>query len=35
MVAEGCEANGLRVTMQQPVPWPPIVDCVTIFRKPA
>jgi SAM-dependent methyltransferase len=33
LVAEQCRANGLTVVLQQPVPWPPIVDCATIFRK--
>lgn len=35
LVAKACQANRLVVVLQQPVPWPPIVDCVTIFRKPA
>jgi SAM-dependent methyltransferase len=33
LVAEQCRSNGLTVVVQQPVPWPPIVDCATIFRK--
>jgi len=33
LVARACQVNGLTVALQQPVPWPPIVDCVTIFRK--
>jgi SAM-dependent methyltransferase len=33
LVTQACQANGLSVTLQQPVPWPPIVDCATIFRK--
>lgn len=35
LVAQACQANGLTVTLQQPVPWPrdAIVDCATIFRK--
>jgi hypothetical protein len=35
LVAEACRANGLTVVRQEPVPWPPIVDCATIFRKDA
>jgi SAM-dependent methyltransferase len=35
LVADQCRANGLTVVRQQPVPWPPIVDCATIFRKDA
>lgn len=33
LVAEQCRLHGLTVVRQQPVPWPPIVDCATIFRK--
>jgi ubiquinone/menaquinone biosynthesis C-methylase UbiE len=33
LVAEACEANGLTVVLQQPVPWFATVDCATIFRK--
>jgi ubiquinone/menaquinone biosynthesis C-methylase UbiE len=33
LVVQACHANGLTVTLQQAVPWPPITDCATIFRK--
>lgn len=33
LVAEQCRLHGLTVVRQQAVPWPPIVDCATIFRK--
>lgn len=35
LVARACQANGLTVTLQHPVPCsdPPIIDCATIFRK--
>lgn len=35
LVAHACQANGLTVTLQQPVPWDETVDCATIFRKDA
>jgi SAM-dependent methyltransferase len=35
LVARACQENGLTVALQQPVPWPPIVDCATVFRKDA
>jgi ubiquinone/menaquinone biosynthesis C-methylase UbiE len=47
LVARACQANGLTVALQQPVPWTadlrsdwktrihPFVDCATIFRKDA
>lgn len=35
LVARACQANGLTIVEQRPVPWPPIVDCVTVFRKDA
>jgi SAM-dependent methyltransferase len=33
LVAQTCQANGLTVILQQPMPWPPIIDYATIFRK--
>lgn len=35
LVARSCAQSGLVVSRQQPVPWPPIVDCATVFYKPA
>jgi ubiquinone/menaquinone biosynthesis C-methylase UbiE len=35
LVARACQAEGLTVVEQRQVPWPPIVDCATVFRKDA
>jgi ubiquinone/menaquinone biosynthesis C-methylase UbiE len=31
LVAAACRKNGLTVKVQQLVPWPPIIDCATVF----
>jgi SAM-dependent methyltransferase len=35
LVADACRRSGLAVKVQQPVPWPPIVDIATVFRREA
>jgi hypothetical protein len=34
VVRRACERHGLVVERQRSIPWPPIVDCATVFRKP-